>query len=117
MSLFKVLRKLKTDSLFPAYFDDVIGIMSVDADGKLTYLNEVAKEVLLELSGRSRLPRDLIGIPLEKILRKPLSQTMIGRTLLTGNEVKGQRVAYGSHHCIVTTRLIRDEDSNPIGCV
>ena len=51
------------------------------------------------------------------VYAKPLSQTMIGRTLLTGNEVKGQRVAYGSHHCIVTTRLIRDEDSNPIGCV
>ena len=103
--------------MVPAHFDDVVGVFAIDADGNIVYANEKAREILLDLSGRSRLPRELAGIPLEEILRKPLSQTVIGRTLLTGNEVKGQRVAYGSHHCIVTTRLIRDEASNPIGCV
>lgn len=116
MSLFKIFGE-KTESWLEGYVNDVIGIVAIDADGKLVYINDIAQEILADLIGKSRLPRGLIGTPLDKILRKPLSQTVIGRTLLSGVEVRGQLVAFGARRCMVTTRLIRDRESNPIGCI
>ncbi len=98
------------------HLDDVIGIMSIDAEGKFTCVNQKAREILLDLSNRNRLPRNLIGVSIEEVLKKRLDQTVIGRTLLTGDEVQGQLVAYGRHYCIVTTRLIRNKESQITGC-
>ena len=47
------------------HLDDVIGIMSIDAEGKFTCVNQKARD-LLDLSNRNQLPQNLISVSIEK---------------------------------------------------
>ncbi len=93
-----------------------IGIIAIDTDGTITYINQPGVELVQEFIGRERLPRNLIGQNLAKVLNRGLALTVIGRTLQTGREIHGQLLTFGKSMYTVMTKLLKDNGSI-IGCV
>ncbi len=93
-----------------------IAIVSIDKAGRIIYINEPGIELVKEVTGRERAPRNLIGQDLSKVLNRGLPLTVIGRTLQTGKEVQGKLLAFGKSLYTVMTKLLKKDDS-VIGCV
>jgi len=108
-------RLLERDHANPVVESEKIGVITIDRDGLITLVNDGGKKILQDIRGK-RLPKTLVGLSIAELLDRRLTDTVIGRTLLTGQELDGQLLTFGHTRYMVITKLLRNQQFEVTGC-